>query len=314
MKIDSNLHKGSDLCILEFLNFAEKDSTILKINNCIREKKYEEAIALFRHSRCKWKDDTDIFGYEGIPVVEEFVKLKSIFTDDSSHEINALSATEAHHASINNIDYVETSDISSIFKDLLSQYATPYVVKIYGIVFAKHDTNTEFQNKCCMNMFSNIKDKCDLGHFLFDLRLFTIINDFYKDPLRQIKKTNDSLTIHFFQELLKAFFKNLNKNKNLLYLLLFHKNNTIISFKKKIKKQNKKKNVMITDQIIKDVYEKHMDLHKNKIEVLESVFNELNVSKNQKEHVMKRLQSLGFLNVDESFLDCEEHKNNSKIL
>lgn len=69
------------------------------------------------------------------------------------------------------------------FEKFLFRYTHPHVLKSYILMMSEYSKNSDFLNRCCMNMFERIAYECHAPQCLYQLSLFNLINNIYKDPL-----------------------------------------------------------------------------------------------------------------------------------
>lgn len=84
------------------------------------------------------------------------------------------------------------------FERFLFRYTHPHVLKCYILMLNEYAKNSDFLNRCCMNMFERIAYECKAPQCLYQLSLFVLINKIYKDPLSRCmmnimdKRNNDN--------------------------------------------------------------------------------------------------------------------------
>lgn len=136
------------------------------------------------------------------------------------------------------------------FERFLFRYTQPTVIKGFILALSEYHSNSDFLNRCCMNMFERISYECHAPQCLYQLSLFNLINKIYKDPLSRCmmdiadpnkvgSNQNDllfgcsSYTVEdmfsFFRQLLKKFFEQTTKNPKLFLEVLFFKDKKIIT-------------------------------------------------------------------------------------
>lgn len=69
------------------------------------------------------------------------------------------------------------------FERFLFRYSHPSVLKCYILMLNEYSKNSDFLNRCCMNMFERIAYECKAPQCLYQLSLFVLINKIFKDPL-----------------------------------------------------------------------------------------------------------------------------------
>lgn len=257
---------------------AQKDGVIEKIQSLLSKKKPDESITLFREARSLWPKDKENFGFEQISADEEYEVFKDLYmkeieikkpekksktVDDQEQEQEAQNNDEGIEDDLFNdengehneelegnesetVNYEEQEE-SLDFEKFLFRYTHPHVIKCMILMLGEYAKNSDFLNRCCMNMFERIAYECHSTPCLYQLSLFNLINVMYKDPLSRCtmdicdsksqKKSIDDLyastysaedMFAFFRQLIAKFFEQAKTNDKLFLELLFFKDKKVL--------------------------------------------------------------------------------------
>jgi hypothetical protein len=134
------------------------------------------------------------------------------------------------------------------FEKFLFRYTHPHILRCYIMMLGEYTKNSDFVNRCCMNMFERIAYECHAPQCLYQLSLFHLINKLYKDPMSRCmmnimddRKYANSATSQiysstyssedmfaFFRQLMGKFFEQAKKNPKLFLEVLFFKDKKIV--------------------------------------------------------------------------------------
>ena len=132
------------------------------------------------------------------------------------------------------------------FEKFVFRYTHPFILKCFIMMLGEYAKNSDFLNRCCMNMFERIAYDCHAFQCLYQLSLFSLINRMYKDPTaRSIMNIMDSASqrridslyastyssedmFAFFRQLIGKFVEQSKKNDKIFLELLFFKEKKMI--------------------------------------------------------------------------------------
>lgn len=189
----------------------------------VGDAKPDDSIALFREARYLFANDRELFGYDGIAAEDEFETYKELImkqleikkkpedeADDGDEGLGDEEVGKNEGDAVNdentNEDFFEIEENEEEremnedreenenegivveeenldFQKFLFRYTHPHILRSYILMLGEYAKNSDFINRCCMNMFERIAFECKCPQHLYQLSLFTLINKIYKDPL-----------------------------------------------------------------------------------------------------------------------------------
>lgn len=167
-----------------------------------------------------------------------------LYNNEELDEFNGVNVEEESDTEI-----VEQVEENLDLEKFLFRYTHPHVLKCFILMLGEYAKNSDFLNRCCMNMFERIAYECHSTPCLYQLSLFNLINIIYKDPMSrccmdilgatstQKKNSIDDIwasaysaedMFAFFRQLLAKFFEQTKNNDKLFIEVLFFKEKKIL--------------------------------------------------------------------------------------
>jgi hypothetical protein len=133
------------------------------------------------------------------------------------------------------------------FEKFLFRYTHPHILKSFILMLGEYAKNSDFLNRCCMNMLERIAYECHSLPCLYQLSLFNLINAMHKDPMSRCcmdimdttsrRRAIDDIyastystedMFAFFRQLIAKFFEQARANDKLFLEVLFFKEKKVL--------------------------------------------------------------------------------------
>ncbi|XP_060554622.1 protein timeless homolog [Ruditapes philippinarum] len=203
----------------------QRVDAMIQIQNCMREKKAGEAVAIFRAAREVWPDRNE-FGSADIAPEDEFMALREIFMTnlprptseipgEPDYEQDEMEGEEEEMVTM------ETSEQEFIFRDFVVKFAKPEVLKAYVLLTADFQKNSTHTNHCCIKMLHRVA--FDLGYIgmLFQISLFRVFQKIMLTPLAKAERYKE--IYKFATHIVRRFVEVAENNNKIFMEILFWK-------------------------------------------------------------------------------------------
>ncbi|XP_015606157.1 protein timeless homolog [Cephus cinctus] len=223
----------------------QKMNVMKKVQKLLHNKQFEQAIGLLRSARTVWPDN-DYFGRADMPVQEEFLALREIFSADLGVVENEAETADASRGNNlegsagNNRDneeechsqeyeYDEEEDEESErdvqvqetdfkFEDFLHRFANVKVVKACAALLQQFEINSDEINHCTVKLLHRIAWECKMSPMVFQASIFRTFQRILESERPQHKELRK-----FAIFIIRGFIEVAEKNPKSYMELLFWK-------------------------------------------------------------------------------------------
>ncbi|XP_053408285.1 protein timeless homolog isoform X2 [Mercenaria mercenaria] len=203
----------------------QRVDAMIRIQDCMREKKAGEAVAIFRAAREVWPDRNE-FGSADIAPEDEFMALREIFMTSlprPTAEIPGIPEEGMEEIEEEEEETVtmEMSEQEFVFRDFVVKFAKPEILKAYVLLTADFQKNSTHTNHCCIKMLHRVA--FDLGYvgMLFQISLFRVFQKIMLTPLAKAQRYKE--ISKFAAYIVRRFVEVAENNKKVFMELLFWK-------------------------------------------------------------------------------------------
>ncbi|XP_063230357.1 protein timeless homolog isoform X2 [Bacillus rossius redtenbacheri] len=207
----------------------QKVDVMRNIQKCLKERKFEEAIATLRACREIWPEE-DLFGSHDVAPEEELLLLKDIFITVPGSENEVPATVENPEPEDNDDDESDDDDeeeegmgtrlVEQDFKfmDFARRLAHSKVMSACCLLLAQFDRNSAHTNHCAAKMLHRVAFDCKMPAMLFQASLFRTFQRVFESRHPQHKEL-----AKFAGFVLQKFAQVAEKNKKVFMELLFWK-------------------------------------------------------------------------------------------
>ncbi|XP_039749472.1 protein timeless homolog [Pararge aegeria] len=204
----------------------QKEDCMKKIQQRMRDHKYEDAVGTFRAAREVWPEE-GIFGVDGIPEDEELDMLGIIYNTDLGVEVSEMNQDESQDNSENDDEDEEDDEEPSTavvetdfdFKDFVLRFCHARVVSACVYLLERYDKNLPHTNHCIVKMLHRIAWDCNRPVMMFQATLFLIFQRVLHNPVPHLKELEK-----FAVFILRKFTEIASRSGKVFIELLFWKN------------------------------------------------------------------------------------------
>ena len=204
----------------------QKADAMLRIQQCLRSKNLLEAVALLRSAREVWPEKNE-FGAANIAAEEEFMALREIFMAELAQPLNPIVVNEGEFEEEEDFNEIEEEEMSAVmvneqelnFKEFVSKFAKPTILKNYTILLSSFKTNSAHTNHCIIKMMYRIAVDLKQEGILFQASLFCIFRKIF--ALARVKHFHEMAK--FARFIVSKFISAAQENKKIFMEILFWK-------------------------------------------------------------------------------------------
>lgn len=204
----------------------QKADAMLRIQRCLRGKKLTESVALFRAAREVWPEKNE-FGAADIAAEEEFMALREIFLAELAQPPDTVHNEEADFEEEEEFNEIEEEEMSAVitneqelnFKEFVSKFAKPAILKNYTLLLSNFKTNSTHTNHCTIKMMHRIAVDLKQEGMLFQASLFCIFRKIF--ALSRVKHFQEM--VKFARFIINKFIPAAQENKKIFMEILFWK-------------------------------------------------------------------------------------------